>query len=82
MSQKYLDVSNFTGYTEKVKEIYGQTGISGAKKIVEETEERTRHMVIVGLALLIVLVVCGIHSWTQKDAPREPFYLDIEGEEE
>lgn len=41
-------------------------------------------MVIVGLAILIVLVVCAIHSYTRIDAPREPFtwYIDIDGEEQ
>jgi hypothetical protein len=38
-------------------------------------------MVIVGLALLIVLIVCGIHSYTQKNVPREPFYIDLERQE-
>jgi hypothetical protein len=38
-------------------------------------------MIIVGLALLMVLIVCGIHSYTQKDAPREPFYIDLESQE-
>jgi hypothetical protein len=35
-------------------------------------------MVIVGLALLIVLLVVAAHSYTRKDAPREPFYIDLE----
>lgn len=41
-------------------------------------------MVIVGLAILIVLVVCAIHSATRIDMPREPFefYIDIDGEEQ
>jgi hypothetical protein len=37
-------------------------------------------MLIVGLALLIILVVVGIHSYTQRNAPREPFYLNLEDE--
>ena len=41
-------------------------------------------MLIVGLALLIVLAVCAIHSATRVNAPREPFefYIDIEKKEE
>lgn len=41
-------------------------------------------MLIVGLALLIVLAVCAIHSATRINAPREPFqfYIDLDGEEE
>lgn len=37
-------------------------------------------MIIVGLAILIILVVCALHSYTRKDAPREPFsfYIDLE----
>lgn len=37
-------------------------------------------MVIIGLAILIVLVVCALHSYSRKDAPREPFsfYIDLE----
>lgn len=38
-------------------------------------------MIIVVLAILIVLIVVGINCYELKDAPREPFYLDIEGEE-
>lgn len=34
-------------------------------------------MLIVVLAFVIVLVVVAIHSYTRKDAPREPFVFHI-----
>jgi hypothetical protein len=37
-------------------------------------------MLIVILSILIVLIVVGIHSYAQRNAPREPFYIDIEEE--
>ena len=41
-------------------------------------------MQIIVIFVFIVLAVCAIHSYTRKDAPREPFefYIDIDGEEE
>lgn len=39
-------------------------------------------MVIVGFAILIVLIVCAIHSYSQMDVPREPFEFHIDIDEE